>query len=175
MQTDPFPHTSHAVYWFHLVVLRHMNVWRKQIWFLNGWASLNWLSWGSLPSNNARWVEKKDEKRNIQSLVWLKSSIFVTLYSAYEAYERKRERTKDDIALNPAIIRICVFFMIFFVVFFKEQDNGSNSAIFLEYLTVVCCACLYVPWMCHSGLSCFFESEKNLLYCNIPVKLCCGV
>lgn len=56
-------------------------------------------------------VEKKDEKRNIQSLVWLKSSIFVTLYSAYEAYERKRKRTKDDIALNPAIIRICVFFL----------------------------------------------------------------
>lgn len=60
--------------------------------------------------------------------------------------EKKRERTKDDIALNPAIIRICVFFMIFFFffVFFKEQDNSSNSAIFLEYLTVVCCACLYV-------------------------------
>lgn len=32
---------------------------------------------------------KKRKKRNIQSLVWLKSSIFVTLYSAYEAYEKK--------------------------------------------------------------------------------------
>ncbi len=45
--------------------------------------------------------------------------------------KEKRERTKGDIALNPAIIRISVFFMIFyFFVFFKEQDNGSKSAIF---------------------------------------------
>lgn len=89
-----------------------------------------------MPSNNARRErksgKKRRKKRNIQSLVWLKSSIFVTLYSAYEAYERKkRERTKDDIALNPAIIRICVFLcFFFFFVFFKEQDNSGNSAIF---------------------------------------------
>ncbi len=45
--------------------------------------------------------------------------------------KEKRERTKDDIALNPAIIRISVFLWFFIVfVFFKEQDNGSKSAIF---------------------------------------------
>ncbi len=39
-------------------------------------------------------VGTKDKKRNIQSLVWLKSSIFVTLYNAYEAYERKKGKNE---------------------------------------------------------------------------------
>lgn len=55
--------------------------------------------------------------------------------------KEKRERTKDDIALNPAIIRIC--FLLFFLSF-SENKTMVVIVLFFGIPNCLCCACLYV-------------------------------
>ncbi len=52
--------------------------------------------------------------------------------------KEKRERTKDDIALNPAIIRISVFFMIFYC-FCLFQKNKTMVVKVLFFGIPNCC------------------------------------